>query len=135
MNHATPDMAPAPLDRFSRRVFLAAGIYGLIVLLPMYAMEQRIGQDDPPQITHPEYFYGFLGVAVAWQAAFLVMARDPARYRWIMLPAVLEKFSFALAAAVLFQSGRVPGTILGAGMLDLAWGLLFVAAFRRTRSG
>ena len=37
-------------------------------------MEARVGRDYPPAITHPEYFYGFLGVAAAWQVAFLVIA-------------------------------------------------------------
>ena len=66
---------------FARRVFLIAGIYGLLVLLPLYFMEARIGRDQPPAITHPEYFYGFLGVAVSWQVAFLVISRDPVRFR------------------------------------------------------
>jgi hypothetical protein len=51
-------------------------IYWLVVLLPMYFLEGRIGLDSPPPITHPEYYYGFVGVAVAWQAALLVIARD-----------------------------------------------------------
>ena len=70
--------------RFARWVFRLAGIYGLIVLLPQYFLEERIGRDDPPPITHPEHFYAFLGVAVAWQVAFLVIAQDPIRYRPIM---------------------------------------------------
>ena len=41
-------------DRFARRVFMVAGVYGLIVLLPQYSMEAQIGRDYPPPITHPE---------------------------------------------------------------------------------
>ena len=62
---------------FARRVFLIAGIYGLIVLLPQYVLEEKNGRDFPPAITHPEYYYGFIGVGVAWQIAFLVIASDP----------------------------------------------------------
>ena len=40
--------------RFASRVFRIAAIYGLIVLLPQYFMEGRIGRDTPPPITHPE---------------------------------------------------------------------------------
>ena len=61
----------------ARRLFLIAGIYGLAVILPQYFLEARVGRDYPPAITHPEYFYGFLGVAAAWQVAFLVIATDP----------------------------------------------------------
>ena len=118
---------------FARWVFRAAGVYGLIVLLPQYFMEEQIGRDYPPPVTHPEHFYGFLGVAVAWQVAFLVVAQDPVRYRLFMLPGVLEKATFGIAAPVLFALHRVPGVVLAFGLIDLLWGILFLAAFRRTR--
>jgi len=38
---------------FARRLFLIAGIYGLIVLLPLYFLEEKTGRDYPPPITHP----------------------------------------------------------------------------------
>ena len=117
---------------FARRLFLIAGIYGLVVLLPQYFLEDRLGRDYPPPITHPEHFYGFIGVAVAWQLLFLLIARDPQRYRLAMLPAAVEKFSFGLAAVALYFNHRIPSTVLAAGLIDLALGLLFLVAFRRT---
>lgn len=51
--------------RFTSRLFLIAGIYGLLVLVPQYFLEEKNGRDYPPAITHPEYYYGFVGVAVA----------------------------------------------------------------------
>jgi hypothetical protein len=42
--------------KFARGVFLVAGIYGLLVLTPIYFLEARIGRETPPPITHPEYF-------------------------------------------------------------------------------
>ena len=121
--------------RFARWVFLAAGVYGLLVLLPFYFLERQIGRDQPPAITHPEYYYGFLGVAVAWQVAFLLIGRDPARYRPLMIPAMIEKFSFVLAVAALYVNGRASGPILGGAAGDLVLGVLFVAAYLRTRPG
>src|SRR3954469_10973304 len=103
---------------FARRVFLIAGVYGLLVLLPMYFLEARIGRDQPPAITHPEYFYGFLGVALAWQVAFLVIATDPARFRPLMVPSVLEKASFGLASVALASAGRIPAVVLVGGLID-----------------
>ena len=120
--------------RFARIVFLVAGIYGLIVLLPMYFMEERTGLDYPPPITHPEYYYGFIGVAVAWQLAFLVISRDPVRYRALMIPSIVEKVSFGIPVAILYLQQRVSGFILGAAMADSLLGVLFLIAFLRTRA-
>ncbi len=118
--------------RFARIVFLVAGIYGLIVLLPLYFMEEQTGRDYPPPITHPEYYYGFIGIAVAWQLVFLVMSRDPVRYRPLMLPAIVEKVSFGIPVAILYLQQRVWGFILGAAMIDSFLGVLFLIAYLRT---
>ena len=117
---------------FARRVFLSAAIYGVIVLLPQYFLEAKIGRDTPPPITHPEYFYGFIGIALAWQVVFLLISRDPIRYRPLMLAAVIEKASFGLAAVALYVSGRLSSQMLAAGLLDLILGALFIASYRRT---
>jgi hypothetical protein len=119
--------------RFARWVFAIAGVYGLLILPPHYFFEQAIGRAHPPPITHPEFFYGFLGVAIAWQVAFLVIALDPKRYRLMMVPAMIEKLSFAAAAIWLFAAGRLDDGMLVAGLIDLTLGLLFAAAFWRCR--
>lgn len=119
--------------RFARRVFLAAGAYGLVVLLPQYFLEDRIGRDFPPPITHPEHFYGFVGLALVWQLAFLLIARDPVRYRALMPIAVLEKAAFAVPTVLLFASGRVAGATTAVAGLDALLGVLFFAAWRMTR--
>ena len=118
---------------FARKVFLIAGIYGLIVLLPQYFMEGKNGRDNPPAINHPEYYYGFVGLGTAWQVAFLVISRDPARYRGMMLPGVLEKASFGFAAIALYAQGRLPQILLAAAFVDLVFGVLFIMAYVKTR--
>ena len=119
---------------FARRVFLIAGVSGLLLILPMYFLEDRIGRDQPPAITHPEYFYGFLGVVVAWQVAFLVIASDPVRFRLLMIPSVVEKAMFGVAVLLLYRGGRVSSVALIPGLIDLALGVLFVVAFLRPRT-
>lgn len=119
--------------RFARWVFAIAGVYGLLCLAPQYLLEQQIGRDQPPAITHPEYFYGFIGVALAWQVAFLIIARDPVRYRLLMIPAVLEKISFGIAAVVLFTQQRLPMMVLPFALIDLLLAILFAWAFVVTR--
>jgi hypothetical protein len=120
------------MNTFARRVFQVAGIYGLIVMLPQYFLEQRIGRDAPPAITHPEYFYGFIGVVVAWQLCFLAIARDPVRLRPIMPAAIVEKLVFAVPAAVLYAQGRLAATVLPFAAIDLVLGTLFYLSYRRT---
>ena len=118
--------------RFARRVFNGAAIYGIVVLVPQYFMEGQIGRDFPPPITHPEHFYGFIGVALAWQFLFLVIARDPVRYRLAMLPAILEKLAFGIPAIVLYLQGRLSPLVLVPGLFDLVLGALFLLSFRAT---
>ena len=118
--------------KFARRVFFIAGVYGLIVLAPQYFLEAKTGRDFPPAITHPEYYYGFIGVGLAFQALFLVIARDPVRYRAAMIPAVLEKATFGVAAVALYLQGRIPTVVLGFALVDLLLGALFVVAYAKT---
>lgn len=121
--------------QFAKWVFLASGIYGLLLIPPHYFLEARIGRDYPPPITHPEYFYGFVGVTLAWQVLFLVIASDPVRLRPAMLPAVLEKAAFAVAAPALYAAGRVHVANAVFGAIDAMWGVLFFLAWLKTREG
>ncbi len=117
---------------FAQRVFLLAGIYGLLILVPQYFMEAKVGQDFPPAITHPEFFYGFVGVAIAFQLVFLLLAQDPVRYRPIMLASMVEKLSFGASTIALYSLGRTNLTILICSLIDLAWMVLFILAYRAT---
>ncbi len=118
--------------KFAQRVLQIAGLYGLVALLPMYFTEDKTGRDFPPAITHPEYYYGFIGVAVAWQVAFLIMSRDPVRYRLLLIPAVIEKFSFGIAVVALYAFGRANDLILAAAVVDMVLGTLFAVAYVKT---
>ena len=118
--------------RFAKWVFLLAGISGILLVLPPYFLEAKTGEEYPPPINHPEYYYGFFGVTLAWQFLFLVIGSDPVRYRLAMLPAILEKVSFAVAIPVLYAHGRVPPILLGFSSMDATWLLLFIAAYLRT---
>jgi uncharacterized membrane protein YuzA (DUF378 family) len=119
--------------RFAKLVFLVAGIYGLIVLVPQYFLEERTGHDYPPPITHPEYYYGFIGLAVVWQIVFLILSREPVRYRPLMVPAILEKACFAIPAVILLLQHRIPSLIFGFAMVDAVWGVLFSIAYLKTK--
>ena len=118
---------------FARRVFFWSAVYGIIVLLPMYFLEAKLGRDYPPATNHPEQYYGFIGVALAWQFAFLLIARDVRRYRPFMLPAIAEKFLAGGAAVWLLAAGRIGIEIAGPFAVDLLIGALFIMSYIRTR--
>jgi len=120
--------------RFAKIVFLVAGIYGLLILTPMYFLENKIGRDTPPAITHPEYFYGFVGVGLAWQVLFLVLSTDPVRYRAMILPSILEKVSYGIALIVLLSQGRLALSAFAIGSVDWIFAFLFLAAYFTTKS-
>ncbi len=121
--------------KFTKYTFLIAGVYGLLALLPMYLMEARYGADNPPEITHPEFYYGFIGVAVAFQLVFIIISLDPVKYRALILPSIVEKFSFVVAIAALVAAGRVSGQIVIGAAIDAVLGTLFTLAhFRLSRA-
>ncbi len=114
--------------KFSKWVFLVAGIYGLFVTLPLYN-EAYTTQLFPPAINHPEYYYGFIGTVVAWQVAFIVISRDPLKQRSLMIPAVMEKMIYAFSILVLTLQGRVAGAMIGFAAIDFVLGVLFVISY------
>lgn len=120
--------------RFAKIVFTAAGVWGLVVLTPLLFLSDYIGRQYPPPITHPDFFFGFLTVSLAWQVAFLVIGRDPIRFRPLMIAAMLEKFPYVIALAMLYARGQLQvGQFVPAAVPDFTLGVLFVAAYVTTR--
>jgi hypothetical protein len=123
--------------KFAKVVFWVAGIWGVVVITPLYFIFDLIGKNDPPLITHPGFYYGFVGCALAWQIAFLIIGTNPVRLRPMMIPSVVEKFTYGVAVVALVTQGRMHRADLVFAATDLALGVLFVAAFVKTgaRSG
>ena len=118
--------------KFAKIVFWTAGIWGFLVLTPLYFMFDVIGRQDPPPITHPGFYYGFISVGLAFQVVFLFIARDPVRLRPMMIPAVIEKFGYGASLLVLYLQRRLHPSDLVLGGVDVLFGILFLAAFFRT---
>jgi hypothetical protein len=118
--------------KFAKVVFLVAAVWGVLVLTPLYFMFDLIGQKDPPPITHPAFYYGFISVGLAFQIAFFVIGRDPVRRRPMMIPSVLEKFGYGATLLVLYLQNRLHPQDLALGGVDLLFGILFLAAFFKT---
>jgi hypothetical protein len=118
--------------KFAKVVFWIAGIWGLLILTPLYFMLDLIGRQDPPAITHPGFYYGFVSVGLVWQIAFLMIARDPVRLRMMMIPAMLEKFGYGATLLVLYAQQRIHPSDLVFAAVDSVLGVLFLLAFLRT---
>jgi len=115
--------------KFARIVFRIAGIWGLLIIAPLYFLFNVISEKDPPAITHPGFFYGFVGVTLVWQIAFLFIAQDPARFRPLMIPAILEKLAFSVPVMILVRQNRMHSSDLLFAAIDLFLGLLFLLAY------
>jgi hypothetical protein len=113
--------------RLAKWVFRVAGVYGIVMLAPAYFLETTFTDS-----LHPEFYYGFLGVGLAFQALFLMLASDPSRYRPMMIPAILEKVSYGVATFWLFFADRADSSVLLGGCVDWLFVGLFALAYLAT---
>ncbi len=111
--------------KLARWIFLTAGLYGLAVLTPGLFLPAR-GQ--------PEFYYGFIGLALVWQLVFLAIARDPVGLRKIIPLCMLEKLSFFAVTLSLFLMGRLEADLFIGGIIDGVWMALFFLAWRLSRA-
>jgi len=118
--------------RFAKYVFRSAGIWGVAIVTPLFFLYDTVGRQYPPPVTHPDFYYGFASVTLAWQVAFLLIATDPMRFRPIMLAAILEKFGYLATLSTLYIQGRVQFGQLAVVSPDAILGMLFIAAFIKT---
>lgn len=119
--------------RFAKTLFWCAGVWGVLILTPMFFLYERLGTSPPLPPTHPEFYFGFLSVTLAWQFAFFIIASDPERFRLLMLPAVLEKLGYVLVLCTLYEQGRITTSQFAPAAPDGLLCLLFVIAFSKTR--
>ena len=113
----------------ARWLFRGAAIYGLIVLLPLYLLERQVAA-PAALLAHPEYYYGFVGAAAAWQLVYWTIGGDPVRYHPLMGLAVVAKFSFWIPSLILWLNGRTPTSTFVVTNGDLILGIAFLVAWR-----
>ena len=112
--------------KLAKIIFWTAAIYGILALLPGFFAEAQLS----PPLAHPEYYYGFFGLAVVFQLVFILIARDPLRYRPLIPIAILEKAAFFFPTLLLWSQGRIAaGTTLAGAIIDGMLMLLFIAAW------
>jgi protein tyrosine phosphatase (PTP) superfamily phosphohydrolase (DUF442 family) len=119
--------------KFAKYVFIGAGVWGILVLTPLFFLVDITGRSYPPPTDYPHFFYGFLAVGMAWQIAFLVIGSNPARFRPLIIPGFIEKAGYIIATAVLHGQGRISAADAGTAIPDTLLLVLFVVAFVKTR--
>lgn len=119
--------------RFAKYVFIGAGIWGIVVLSPLYWLVDVTGRRYAPPTDYPQFFFGFLSVALAWQIAFLVIGTNPVRFRPFMLAAIIEKLGYVSTLTILFSQSRVSSIDTQPILPDLLLGILFIVSFVKTR--
>jgi hypothetical protein len=117
----------------ARWLFRGAAIYGLIVLLPLYLLEHQVAA-PAAALAHPEYYYGFIGAAAAWQLVYWTIGGDPIRYRAFMPLGVVAKFGFWVPTLLLWLNGRTPTSTFAVTNVDLLLGIGFFVAWRRLKA-
>jgi hypothetical protein len=117
---------------FAKWAFRIAGIYGVLLIAPMYLLEPVFKAQGQP-LTHPEHFYGFVGITLAFQFLFLAMSRDVARFRPLIPVCLFEKLVFPAAIWPLYLMGRTPGIVAAFATVDLFWALMFAISFFLSR--
>jgi hypothetical protein len=107
--------------KFAKIVFWIAGAFGLLASVAMYFQ------------SGPNAYYGLIAGVLAFQVVFFLIARDPQRYRLMMIPGMLEKFIWVGTFAYFYLRGQITASELAsATVLHGLLGVLFVIAFFKT---
>lgn len=118
---------------FARWVFTIGGIWGVLIIAPLFVMENSLAQMTGP-FSHPDTYYGFAASTLAWQFGYLMIGRDPVRYRPFMLIGAFSKAVFFGSCWTLVVLGRVQPLVAWAVTPDIVLAILFVVAWWRTRT-
>ena len=97
----------------------------------MYFLFDAIGRLYSSPINYPQGYHGFLAITLAWQFAFLMIGSNPARYRLMMIPSMIEKFGYVRTMGVLYIQRRIGVTDVLVITPDLLLGVLFAIAFEK----
>lgn len=118
--------------KFAKWVFLVGGVWGVLVIAPLFFAEQFMADSTGKPFNHPDTYYGFVAAVLCWQFSYLLISRDPVRYRPFMLLGALGKVLYAGGCWLLFAQGRIPITVPAIASPDLLLATLFVVSWFRT---
>jgi hypothetical protein len=117
--------------KFAKWVFTLGGIWGVLIIAPLFFLEDTLAKASQP-FSHPDMYYGFAASTLAMQFMYLLIGRDPARFRPLMLVGVFGKVLYVGSCWVLYATGRIPFIVPAVTSPDLVLAALFVAAWVKT---
>jgi hypothetical protein len=112
--------------KLAKWIFLIAGIFGLMCMIPLVFAEKMMG------VKQPEFYYGFVFLDICWQILYIFVSSNPIRHRLMMIPAFLAKGSGTIALTWLYLQGRVSGQWIAIGAVDGVFAVLFLVAYFAT---
>ena len=117
--------------RFARRIYTGAGIYGLLVLIPLYFTIEQTGRDYPPAITHRVLH------RLCRRRRRLAARLPDHRPRSAALSAdhaghVRGEAVLPSSATVMYVRGTLPPPLMVGAAMDMLLCALFVTAYIRT---
>lgn len=119
--------------KFAKIVFAIAGVWGILVLTPLFFLVDLTGRKYAPPGSYPHFFYGFFALAMVFQFVFFIIASDPARFRPMIIAAILEKAAYVAVCGVLYSRGQITLTDASTCFADCILGILFICAYFTTR--
>ena len=117
---------------FAKRVFTWAAIFGFVMVGPLFLAEGLVARIQGHAVADPHWYYGFAAVALAFQVVYLMIGRDPARYRPLMPVCGLAKFGFGIVVWTLVGLGRTEPMFGLIATPDMLWAAAFLMAYRMT---
>jgi hypothetical protein len=114
--------------KFARWVFLIAGLLGLLPLVPVIYSILVSGQAILPNPgSMGLFFYAFLLQYVCWQILYFILARDPLRFRPMMILAFFAQLLTPFNTAWWYFYGFTRWVPIA--IVDLVLAILFLVAF------
>jgi hypothetical protein len=114
--------------KLARWVFLIAGIFGLIPVVPLVYTTMVKGEAILPDFASMGSFFSVsVFQYVCWQISYIILARDPVRFRSMIILAFFVEITAPLNPLWLFLYGF--RLWISIAVVDFLLAILFVVAF------
>lgn len=116
--------------KLGRWVFAGAGVYGLLLAIP-FSFQAIVSSEGvlPNGSGAGMFLLASILQHIVWQIGYLIISRDPVRYRLFMIPAILSMTIGALGSVWVYAYGITIGIPLA--FINVLFALLFIFVYWR----